>query len=123
MAGRFDDRNAFILASDPMIDRQLEIYRENPEAYVRDMPNRMLSHFWGTSPSRKISLAWLLATCLLATHRVPTASYIWKLMHRSDADGPDEETWNALNDKDLRSTLQIVRSWSPPHPPKDNIPF
>jgi hypothetical protein len=45
MAGRFDDHDTFIAAVQPIIDRQLEIYNENPKAYVRELPNRILSHF------------------------------------------------------------------------------
>jgi hypothetical protein len=83
-----------------MIDRQLEMYRENPEAYVRDLPTRILGHFWERRPSRKISLAWLFATCLLATHRVPTASYIWKLMHRPNPDVPGDHGCQSAPNRD-----------------------
>jgi hypothetical protein len=106
MTGRFDDRDTFIAALQPIIDRQLEIYNEDPDVYVRELPNRILSHFWNRPPNRKISLASLLAECLIATHRVPTASYIRKLTHPPSPDWPEDHTlWNALNDTDLRSTL------------------
>jgi hypothetical protein len=54
MAGRYDDKIAFIERLDPIIRRHLEIYREDPAAYVRDLPLHINSYFAENCPSRKI---------------------------------------------------------------------
>jgi hypothetical protein len=104
MAGRYDDKNAFIERLDPIIRRQLEIYREDPEIYredpaeyIRALPMHMNLYFVENSPSRKISLACLLAESLIATHRFPTAEYIWQLMSKQSS----SETWNPRDDPGL----------------------
>jgi hypothetical protein len=99
MAGRCDNREAFIERLDPIIRRQLEIYREDPAGYIRDLPMRMNTHFVEKPPSRKISLAYLLAQSLIATHRIPTAEYIWKLMNPRVE--PSSEVWDPLYDPGL----------------------
>ena len=99
MAGRYDDKKAFIERLDPIIRRQLEIYREDPAEFVRALPMHMNLYFAENSPSRKISLACLLAQSLIATHRAPTAEYIWKLM--SENVQRSSVAWDARDDPGL----------------------
>src|ERR1700691_1473858 len=104
MAGRYDDRQAFIERLRPLIDRQLEIYRDDPRGYVQFLPLLMHGYFIDRPPSRKMSLAFLLADCLIATHRRPTAEYIWKLMHDPET-ASDGSLWDPRQDPDLTDLM------------------
>src|ERR1700677_2603768 len=50
--GRYDDKEAFIERMEPIIRRQIEIYRESPEGYIGSLPMRMNGYFSERSPSR-----------------------------------------------------------------------
>jgi hypothetical protein len=99
MASRYDDKTTFIEHLDPIIRRQLEIYRQDPAEFVRDLPLQMNLYFAEHGPSRKISLGCLLAQSLIATRYAPTAEYIWKLMNEKVGESP--EPWDARNDPGL----------------------
>jgi hypothetical protein len=101
MASRYDDKQTFIDRLAPIIQRQLEIYRTDPHAYVRELPIKMHIYFLERGPSRKISLACLLAESLIATHRAPTAEYIWKLMNENVQRTPAAPIWQPQEDRGL----------------------
>ena len=58
----------------------MEIYRANPTQYVEHLPHGWYGIQTERTPSKKISLAANIARSLIATHRSPTAEYIWNLM-------------------------------------------
>lgn len=112
--GRYDDKKNFIERLQPLIDRQIEIYNDDPPDYVRSLTGHMQVYFVEWHPSRKISLACLLAECLITTHCQPTAEYIWRLMHDVEA-GPDGCLWDPCRDpgltdlkNDLVARIQIL---------------
>jgi hypothetical protein len=132
MKSRFDVKENFVSRLEPLIRRQIELYRKDPEGYVRGLPDRMHSHFVETSPSKKISDACLLAASLIATHREPTAEYIWRLMHENDRHKPsDEPTWQPQDDPGLIPISELKASLrgpqdgrtSPSAAVDDDIPF
>ena len=94
----------FIRRLEPILARQIELYKANPASYVVDLPIRMNGHFHERRPNKTISLAYILACSLLATHRIPTAGYIARLMNIT----PREDgaaTWQPHRDPELRSHL------------------
>jgi hypothetical protein len=93
-------RNQFIYGFTPILDRQIELYKENPTAYVDSLPIRMNGHFTERSRNKTISLAYVLACSLIATHRIPTADYIYRLM--TDDREPDGSVWQPHTDPQLR---------------------
>jgi hypothetical protein len=66
------DEQTFIARLQPIIDRQLEIYRNDPRDYISSIPLRIHRYFIERTPSRKISIACLLAESLIALHRRPS---------------------------------------------------
>jgi hypothetical protein len=126
MAGRYDDKKTFIERLDPLIQRQLEIYRQDPDGYVRSLPTRMHSYFVEHSLSRKVPLACLLAESLIATHRAPTAAYIWKLMHENvqhDARSPEGPIWQPQEDHGLGPIKSTALESDDGGPLEEDIPF
>jgi hypothetical protein len=105
--GRYDNKEAFIERLEPIIRRQIEIYRESPEGYIGYLPLRMNAYFSERSPSKKITLAYLLAASLIATHRSPTAEYIWKLMHEKPSRRPDAKIWHPHDDDEGLTSLSM----------------
>jgi hypothetical protein len=94
-------REVFISGFTPILERQIELYKKDPVGYVEQLPGRMHRHFSERRPNKTISLAYVLACSLIATHRIPTAEYIFRLM--SDDPAPDGHPWDANRDPDLRS--------------------
>ena len=96
---------AFIARLEPMLAHQVELYKADPAAYVRDLPIRISGHFHEHRPDRLISLAYVMACSLLATHRIPTAASIARLM--AIAPPPSDGTvWQPHLDPELASYWQ-----------------
>lgn len=101
------DREKFVRRLQPMIDHQVKLYRQDPQKYHRLLPVRMHGHFSENTPSKTISLGWMLAVCLITTHRAPSANYIWRMMYEDHTDAMfgRRPTWQPQEDPELVSLL------------------
>jgi hypothetical protein len=50
MKSRYDDRSSFVARLAPLIRRQIELHRVDPDGYARELPLKMHSHFVERSP-------------------------------------------------------------------------
>jgi hypothetical protein len=98
-----EERERFIAWLQPIIDTYEAGYRADPLKFFRELPILMHCHCIERSRNKKFTQSALMARCLVATHRLPTAAYMGDLMHTVHS--PSSEIWHPLRDARLRSLL------------------
>jgi hypothetical protein len=75
------DKDLFIYRLQGMIDHQVRLYWQDPKKYIEHLPIKLSCHFSERHHSNALSLAFGIAVSLIATHRVPRATYVWRMMN------------------------------------------
>jgi len=94
--GRYTDKRLFMRRMTGIVERQVEVFEADPEAYRAHMPRRIHMHETEITGSALISTAALYAECLIAIGRVPTPEYLWHLMYIDPADAPPYYTEDGI---------------------------
>ena len=65
----------------PLIDALAEDHARGAAAFRFKMPEVIWAYFRTRHRDPKVALGWLLAYCLICSGRIPTAAWIYRLMH------------------------------------------
>jgi hypothetical protein len=100
------DKEAFLYRLQGLIDFQVSRYWQDPKKFIEHLPLQLHGHFNERHRSKAMSLAYCIAVSLIATHRVPRATYIWRMMN--DIPNEDGTSFQPHTDPELCSILEYT---------------